>query len=63
MKNQSGEVNMRSLRENPIIFFDGVCGMCNGFVDLVLRGTDWRCGIAAGKSHTLGSQRPNDCLR
>lgn len=21
----------------PIIFFDGVCGMCNGFVDLVLR--------------------------
>ena len=23
--------------EAPIIFFDGVCVMCNGFVDLVLR--------------------------
>ena len=26
-----------SLREHPIIFFDGVCGMCNGFVDIVMR--------------------------
>jgi predicted DCC family thiol-disulfide oxidoreductase YuxK len=23
--------------EKPIIFFDGVCGMCNAFVDLILR--------------------------
>ena len=27
---------MRSL-EHPIIFFDGVCAMCNRFVDLILR--------------------------
>ncbi len=26
-----------SLREHPIIFFDGVCGMCNGFVDIIIR--------------------------
>ncbi len=26
-----------SLSEHPIIFFDGVCGMCNGFVDMVIR--------------------------
>src|SRR2546425_7547514 len=25
------------LKSGPIIFFDGVCGMCNHFVDLVLR--------------------------
>ncbi len=24
-------------QDTPIIFFDGVCGMCNRFVDLVLR--------------------------
>lgn len=24
-------------QENPIIFFDGVCGMCNGFVNLIMR--------------------------
>lgn len=23
--------------EHPIVFFDGVCAMCNGFVDVVLR--------------------------
>lgn len=23
--------------EHPIIFFDGVCGMCNRFVDIILR--------------------------
>ena len=23
--------------QHPIIFFDGVCAMCNGFVDLMLR--------------------------
>jgi predicted DCC family thiol-disulfide oxidoreductase YuxK len=23
--------------EHPIIFFDGVCAMCNRFVDLILR--------------------------
>ncbi len=26
-----------SLAEHPIIFFDGVCGMCNRFVDVILR--------------------------
>ena len=26
-----------TLREHPIIFFDGVCGMCNGFVDMIIR--------------------------
>ena len=26
-----------SLSEHPIVFFDGVCGMCNGFVDRVIR--------------------------
>src|SRR2546430_17318441 len=26
-----------SALEHPIIFFDGVCAMCNRFVDLVLR--------------------------
>ncbi len=23
--------------EHPVIFFDGVCGMCNGFVNLIVR--------------------------
>lgn len=23
--------------EKPIIFFDGICGMCNTFVNLILR--------------------------
>lgn len=23
--------------EKPVIFFDGVCGLCNGFVDFVLK--------------------------
>jgi predicted DCC family thiol-disulfide oxidoreductase YuxK len=23
--------------ENKVIFFDGVCGLCNGFVDFILR--------------------------
>jgi predicted DCC family thiol-disulfide oxidoreductase YuxK len=26
-----------ALREPPIVFFDGVCGLCNRFVDFVLR--------------------------
>jgi len=26
-----------SLSEHPIIFFDGVCAMCNRFVDVVIR--------------------------
>ena len=26
-----------SMIDKPIIFFDGVCGMCNAFVDLALR--------------------------
>src|SRR2546422_9892759 len=26
-----------SALEHPIIFFDGVCAMCNRFVDLILR--------------------------
>ena len=37
MENEDGKVKIKSLREHPIIFFDGVCGMCNGFVDLILR--------------------------
>ncbi len=28
---------MNSELERPIIFFDGVCGMCNRLVDLILR--------------------------
>ena len=28
---------MNSELERPIIFFDGVCGMCNKLVDLILR--------------------------
>jgi predicted DCC family thiol-disulfide oxidoreductase YuxK len=27
----------RSERQKPIVFFDGVCGLCNGFVDVILR--------------------------
>ena len=23
--------------DHPIIFYDGVCGMCNTFIDLVLK--------------------------
>lgn len=23
--------------DNPVIFFDGVCGLCNGFVDFVMK--------------------------
>ncbi len=26
-----------TLREHPIIFFDGVCWICNGFVDMIIR--------------------------
>ena len=37
MENENGIVKIESLRESPIIFFDGVCGMCNGFVDLIIR--------------------------
>ena len=29
--------NIPSPSENPIIFFDGVCGVCNTFVDVLLR--------------------------
>jgi len=25
------------MSEKPIIFFDGVCGLCNGFVDFVMK--------------------------
>jgi predicted DCC family thiol-disulfide oxidoreductase YuxK len=25
------------MKENDVIFFDGVCGLCNGFVDFVMR--------------------------
>ena len=24
-------------QERPIVFFDGVCNLCNGFVDILLR--------------------------
>ncbi len=30
-------MNEESLEKHPIIFFDGVCGMCNHVVDLLLR--------------------------
>ncbi len=26
-----------SMNEKPVIFFDGVCGLCNGFVDFVIK--------------------------
>ena len=32
-----GTIGRDNVPDQPIIFFDGVCGMCNGFVDLVLR--------------------------
>ena len=28
---------MKNIITKPIIFFDGVCGMCNTFVDIILR--------------------------
>lgn len=36
---ETEEVNVHSDPENdsPILFFDGVCGMCNRFVDFILK--------------------------
>ena len=31
------ETNPNPLPKEPIVFFDGVCGLCNGFVDFVLK--------------------------
>ena len=31
-----GKTPIASDSEGPIVFFDGVCGLCNGFVDFVL---------------------------
>lgn len=31
------QISRESLARHPIIFFDGVCGMCNRFVDVILR--------------------------
>lgn len=32
----TSEVPQEAAREHPIIFFDGVCGMCNRFVNVIL---------------------------
>ena len=32
-----GDREVRSDRSQPILFFDGVCGLCNRFVDFMLR--------------------------
>ena len=37
MNSQTDKTTMDAVPEPPIIFFDGVCGMCNRFVDLILR--------------------------
>jgi predicted DCC family thiol-disulfide oxidoreductase YuxK len=37
MRNQSSQDTIPSPVERPIIFFDGVCGVCNAFVDIMLR--------------------------
>jgi len=37
MRNESSQHTDPSPVERPIIFFDGVCGVCNAFVDVMLR--------------------------
>ncbi|HUG94320.1 MAG TPA: DUF393 domain-containing protein, partial [Planctomycetaceae bacterium] len=32
----AAESGGRAAAERPIVFFDGVCGLCNGFVDFAL---------------------------
>ena len=29
--------SMKNAKENPVIFFDGVCNLCNGFVQFVIK--------------------------
>ena len=37
MNSETDKTAKRGTQDPPIIFFDGVCGMCNRFVDLILR--------------------------
>ena len=37
MNSETDKTAKRGTQSPPIIFFDGVCGMCNRFVDLILR--------------------------
>ena len=37
MNSETDKIAKRGTQNPPIIFFDGVCGMCNRFVDLILR--------------------------
>ena len=37
MNSETDKTTDHVAQETPIIFFDGVCGMCNRFVDLILR--------------------------
>ena len=37
MKSKTDKTTDDVVQETPIIFFDGVCGMCNRFVDLILK--------------------------
>ena len=37
MKSRSSQIRDTPHCDRPIIFFDGVCALCNGFVDLMLR--------------------------
>ena len=37
MNLETDKTTTRGTSEPPIIFFDGVCGMCNRFVDLILK--------------------------
>ncbi len=36
MNSETEKTTKGVVQAPPIIFFDGVCGMCNGFVDLIL---------------------------
>ncbi len=35
-QNQNNPLATESLKEHPIVFFDGVCGLCNRSVDFIL---------------------------
>ena len=37
MNSETDKTTKGVMQNPPIIFFDGVCGMCNRFVDLILR--------------------------
>jgi predicted DCC family thiol-disulfide oxidoreductase YuxK len=30
-------LNLKVIVEKPILFFDGVCGLCNGFIDFIFK--------------------------